>query len=153
MTTAIGNDIYFQIQYIWKYPQLFKPVKTCIKWHVTLKWIYYYLAFQSFNHERTWWRLFQKRVVHTKFDIYVDFFTVNHFTRLIDWLVFNANFSSTFYKIPHPHPHDKHSTWHLYYIYILFHNEMDRHTWLDDRYDHIWSNVHISSSYHTHLKM
>ena len=29
-----------------------------------------YLSFQSFNFERTWWRLFQKRVVHTKFDIY-----------------------------------------------------------------------------------
>jgi hypothetical protein len=24
-----------------------------------------------FDFERTWWRLFQKRVVHTKFDIYV----------------------------------------------------------------------------------
>jgi hypothetical protein len=31
----------------------------------------YYLAFQSFDFVRTWWRLFQKRVVHTKFDIYV----------------------------------------------------------------------------------
>jgi hypothetical protein len=30
----------------------------------------YYLAFQSFNFVRTWWRLFQKRVVRTKFDIY-----------------------------------------------------------------------------------
>jgi hypothetical protein len=29
------------------------------------------LAFQSFDFERTWWRLFQKRVVRTKFDIYV----------------------------------------------------------------------------------
>jgi hypothetical protein len=31
----------------------------------------YYLAFQSFDFVRTWWRLFQKRVVRTKFDIYV----------------------------------------------------------------------------------
>ena len=31
----------------------------------------YYLAFQSFYFERTWWRLFQKLVVRTKFDIYV----------------------------------------------------------------------------------
>jgi len=31
----------------------------------------YYLAFQSFDFERTWWRLFQKRVVRTKFDIFV----------------------------------------------------------------------------------
>ena len=31
----------------------------------------YYLAFQSFDFDRTWWRLSQKRVVRTKFDIYV----------------------------------------------------------------------------------
>ena len=31
----------------------------------------HYLAFQSFYFERTWWRLFQKCVVRTKFDIYV----------------------------------------------------------------------------------
>ena len=30
-----------------------------------------YLAFHSFDIERTWWRLFLKRIVHTKFDIYV----------------------------------------------------------------------------------
>jgi hypothetical protein len=30
-----------------------------------------YLAFQSFDWERTWYRLFKKRVVRTKFDIYV----------------------------------------------------------------------------------
>jgi hypothetical protein len=29
------------------------------------------LAFQSLDFERTWWRLFQKRIVCTKFDIYV----------------------------------------------------------------------------------
>jgi hypothetical protein len=29
------------------------------------------LPFQSFDYERTWWRLFQKRAVRTKFDIYV----------------------------------------------------------------------------------
>ena len=28
-------------------------------------------AFQYFDIERTWWKLFQKRVVCTKFDIYV----------------------------------------------------------------------------------
>ena len=37
------------------------------------------LAFQSFDIEPTWWRLFQKRVVHTKFDIYV-FITSNFIT-------------------------------------------------------------------------
>ena len=30
----------------------------------------YYLTFQSFDFERTWWRLFQKRDARTKFDIY-----------------------------------------------------------------------------------
>jgi hypothetical protein len=30
-----------------------------------------FLAFQYFDFERTWWRLFQKRAVGTKFDIYV----------------------------------------------------------------------------------
>ena len=33
-----------------------------------------YLAFESFDFERTSWRLFQKRVVRTKFDIYVFIF-------------------------------------------------------------------------------
>jgi len=32
------------------------------------------LDFQPFDFERTWWRLFQKRVVHTKFDMYVFIF-------------------------------------------------------------------------------
>jgi hypothetical protein len=30
-----------------------------------------YLAFQFFDFERTWWRLFQKRIVRTKFDIFI----------------------------------------------------------------------------------
>jgi transposase len=30
-----------------------------------------YLSFQSFDFERSWWWLFQKHVVCTKFDIYV----------------------------------------------------------------------------------
>jgi hypothetical protein len=30
-----------------------------------------YLVFQPFDFERSWWRLFQKHVVRTKFDIYV----------------------------------------------------------------------------------
>ena len=38
------------------------------------------MAFQSIDFERTWWRLFQKRVVYTKFDIYIfmyQFYTYN----------------------------------------------------------------------------
>ena len=34
-----------------------------------------YLAFQSFDFECTWWRLFHKRVVCTKLDIYVFIIT------------------------------------------------------------------------------
>jgi hypothetical protein len=30
-----------------------------------------YLAFQFFDYERAWWRLFQKHFVYTKLDIYV----------------------------------------------------------------------------------
>jgi hypothetical protein len=30
-----------------------------------------YFAFYSFDFERTWWKLFQKRVVRSKFNIYV----------------------------------------------------------------------------------
>ena len=32
----------------------------------------YYLFLQSFDYERTWWRLFQKRVVFAKLDLYVS---------------------------------------------------------------------------------
>ena len=36
-----------------------------------------YLAFQYSDFERTWWRLFQKRVVRTKFDLYIFFFSLH----------------------------------------------------------------------------
>jgi hypothetical protein len=32
------------------------------------------LGFQYFDIERTWWNLFQKRVVCTKFDIYIFYY-------------------------------------------------------------------------------
>jgi len=32
--------------------------------------IWNYMSIQSFDFERTWWRLFQKPAVHTKLDIY-----------------------------------------------------------------------------------
>jgi len=35
-----------------------------------------YLALHSFDLECTWWRLFQRHVVHTKFDIYVFIYTL-----------------------------------------------------------------------------
>ena len=56
-----------------------------------------YLAFQPFNFERTWWRLFQKRVVRTKFDIYVFNFSqkrpINHVSKYL----------SSFEKICYPY--------------------------------------------------
>ena len=45
-------------------------------WFTCLQNLWNYLAFLPFlpfDFERTWWRLFQKRVVRTKFDIYVLF--------------------------------------------------------------------------------
>jgi len=36
-----------------------------------------YSAFKSFDFERTWSRLFLKRVAHTKFDIYVFIFIIS----------------------------------------------------------------------------
>ena len=40
----------------------------------------YCLDFQSIDFKRTWWRLFQKRVVNTKFEIYVFIFDGSYFT-------------------------------------------------------------------------
>jgi hypothetical protein len=44
-----------------------------------------YLAFQSFDFECTWWWLFQKRVAHTKFDIYF-FSTLENIHNTFIWL-------------------------------------------------------------------
>jgi hypothetical protein len=38
-------------------------------WFITPKTLNF-LAFQSFDFECTWWRLFEEGVMHTKFDIY-----------------------------------------------------------------------------------
>jgi hypothetical protein len=62
--------------YHWGYPSpsiddnsrfcLFKsPLVFLLQKHLS------YLAFQSFDFERTWWRLSQKLILHTKLDIYV----------------------------------------------------------------------------------
>ena len=40
------------------------------RWYTCIQRLLNYLAFQSFDFERTRWKLFQKRVVHTKLDIY-----------------------------------------------------------------------------------
>jgi hypothetical protein len=55
-----------------------------------------YLAFQSFDFERTWWRLFQKRDVRTKFDIYVFFF-IDYVKVLFDTI--NSLLFDTIYRL------------------------------------------------------
>jgi hypothetical protein len=49
-----------------------------------------YLVFQTFDFERTWWRLFQKRVVRTKYDIYVyikfSSTSICRYTSVVYWL-------------------------------------------------------------------
>jgi hypothetical protein len=58
----------------------FETIKTTLAdfcYPVYELWVFFafktlnYLAFKSFNFERTWWRLFQKRVVRTKYDVHV----------------------------------------------------------------------------------
>ena len=52
-----------------------------------------YLAFQSFGFERTWWRLFQKRIVRTKFDIYVFINTFKHvYFPCLFWIHVNCSY-------------------------------------------------------------
>jgi len=51
-----------------------------------------FLAFHYFDLERTWWRLFQKRVVRTKFDIYVFIITFNYkLKRLIEMIDYGTH--------------------------------------------------------------
>jgi hypothetical protein len=42
----------------------------------------YCLDFQFIDFERTWWKLFQKRVVSTKFEIYVFIIDGSYFTHM-----------------------------------------------------------------------
>jgi len=64
------------------------------------------LAFTYFGFELTWWRLFQKRVVYIKFDIWVFIVTsleldfkcyTSFYVQWFDWfgfMVFNATFNN-----------------------------------------------------------
>jgi len=52
----------------WRLIDIFTTLWSCLYCYQTLL---NYFPFQSFDVERTWWRLFQKRLVRTKFDIYV----------------------------------------------------------------------------------
>jgi transcription initiation factor IIE alpha subunit len=64
-----------------------------ISWHLYCKHTpktLNYLTFQSFHFERTWWRLFQKRVMCINFDIY------ENKIRPILFLLYQSG--STFYK-------------------------------------------------------
>jgi hypothetical protein len=59
-------------QHIWSDNESFKCVLLPYS-HLMLKnwYAYRYFGFKYYGFERTWWRLLQKRVVRTKFDIYV----------------------------------------------------------------------------------
>ena len=72
-TVAFTRYILF-IRYIYYWNIQFLNNVISNKINKDLLWFYCsqnYLAFQSFDFERTWWRLFQKRIVRTKFYIYV----------------------------------------------------------------------------------
>jgi hypothetical protein len=45
-----------------------------------------YLAFQSFNFERTWWMLFQKRYVHTTLGLLTTSLVSSHYITASDYL-------------------------------------------------------------------
>jgi hypothetical protein len=64
-----------------------------------------YLTFQSFDSERTWWTLFQKRVVSIKFDIYVSIvylLVCYTFSYTLDGIISSEIFTSVYrdMKIP-----------------------------------------------------
>ena len=54
-----------------------------------------YLAFKSFDHERTWWRLIQKRVVCTKIDIYVFINVCEERQNMKAWLIRHKRYISS----------------------------------------------------------
>jgi hypothetical protein len=57
---------------MWKYRNSFRGWIPIIHTYLYNKYqLSNYLTFKHFDIERTWWRLFQKRVVRSKFDIYV----------------------------------------------------------------------------------
>jgi hypothetical protein len=82
---AFGNDeLYFTITFLivnWISPTSSTDLSSIsFTWHMAvLLWFLWIMFSQNFklfgfsilDFECTWWRLFQKRVVHTKFDIYV----------------------------------------------------------------------------------
>ena len=57
-----------------------------VKYKNIVIYIYIYI---SFDFGRTWWRLFQKRVVRTKFDIYVVLYIHATASNVVDILSFN----------------------------------------------------------------
>jgi hypothetical protein len=53
------------------------------------------LAFQSFGVERTWWRLFQKRAMRTKFDTYYFIYKLNTVKKK-NWIQYQSDSNSMF---------------------------------------------------------
>ena len=70
---------------VYSHQQLvYKPVKPIDRW----PWAILAILFKPFffDFQRTWWMLFQERVVHTKFDIYVFIMTVFYFKNYLWYL-------------------------------------------------------------------
>ena len=63
-----------------------------------------YLAFQSFDFVRTWWRFFQKRVVHTNAFITLGFSGIRSIQYLVFCLVYSRIYIYTQRKkVKHPY--------------------------------------------------
>ena len=75
-----------------------------------------FLALKDFSFERTWWRLFQKRVERIKFDITVynnvHVYICFHFYHWVDWLTISP-------RMHHPFSSQSFSTDMVYYIYLF----------------------------------
>ena len=74
----------YSFSFLYNYTHIFSYIGNVGKCHLRQLWLFClvplvycsqtllnYLTFQYFDIERIWWRLFQKRVVRTKSDIYV----------------------------------------------------------------------------------
>ena len=65
----IGDHVWFWLSYL--DPLTYLPEKTFNLFDFPVFWLWaWWRWFQSFDFERTWWRLFQKRIVCIKLDIY-----------------------------------------------------------------------------------
>ena len=80
-----------------------------------------YMAFQSFIFERIWWRVFQKRVVRAKFDIYA-FIRLkrkqHHSIIRSDTLQELLGFNMSYFRLSRHYSSD-YTKWLFVYLYLL----------------------------------